>query len=164
MCLCLWKTTQFVDTYEFQLLVAYWATCNFILFTSKPELGIEIDPGMALTLFLSKIGWDKIRTHNLLIVSLGGQFHQHSMGSFCAIIFKLILLAHCVYRTAESWPQFLVLCTGSVQFISVDQIVQHLLHPTLCTAEFVPWDCWLFNLTLVLYTLDCIFAVKTEAT
>jgi len=37
--------------------VPHLATCIFIIFYNEPELGAEIDPGMALTLLPSSIEW-----------------------------------------------------------------------------------------------------------
>ena len=37
---------------------------------NEPEMGTEIDPGMAMIILPSSIGWDDIRTHDLSIVSL----------------------------------------------------------------------------------------------
>ena len=39
---------------------------TFLSLLNEPGLGTGIDPGMALTPFLSWTVWDKIRTHNLL--------------------------------------------------------------------------------------------------
>ena len=39
-------------------------------FMNEPRLGRGIDPGIALTQFLSNVGWDKIQTHDLFIVNL----------------------------------------------------------------------------------------------
>jgi hypothetical protein len=36
--------------------VPHLATCIFLFFYNKPELGVGIDPGMALTPLLSSIG------------------------------------------------------------------------------------------------------------
>jgi len=36
--------------------VPHLATCIFLFFYNEPELGVEIDPGMALTPLLSSIG------------------------------------------------------------------------------------------------------------
>ncbi len=37
--------------------VPHLATCIFLFFYNEPELGVEIDPGMALTPLPSSIGW-----------------------------------------------------------------------------------------------------------
>ena len=42
----------------------------FLSFREWTSVGYRNDPGMSLTPFLSSVGWDKIWTHNLLIVSL----------------------------------------------------------------------------------------------
>jgi len=47
--------------------VPHLATCIFLFFYNEPELGVEIDPGIALTPLPSSIGRD--RTRDLLIVS-----------------------------------------------------------------------------------------------
>ena len=49
--------------------VPHLATCIFLFFYNEPELGVGIDPGMALTPLPSCIGLDGDRTHNLPIVS-----------------------------------------------------------------------------------------------
>jgi hypothetical protein len=38
----------------------YLATCIFLFFYNEPELGVGIDPGMALTPLPSSIGWGSI--------------------------------------------------------------------------------------------------------
>jgi len=38
------------------LVCPIWATCIFLFFYNEPELGVEIDPGMALTPLPSSIG------------------------------------------------------------------------------------------------------------
>jgi len=51
--------------------VPHLATCIFFLFNYwMNQDGYFNWPGMVLTPFPSSIGWDKIRTHNLLIVNL----------------------------------------------------------------------------------------------
>ncbi len=37
--------------------VPHLATCIFLFFYNEPELGVEIDPGMALTPLPSSIEW-----------------------------------------------------------------------------------------------------------
>jgi len=37
--------------------VPHLATCIFLFFYNEPELGVGIDPGMALTQLPSSIGW-----------------------------------------------------------------------------------------------------------
>jgi len=37
--------------------VPHLATCIFLFFYNEPELGVGIDPGMALTPLPSSIGW-----------------------------------------------------------------------------------------------------------
>jgi len=49
--------------------VPHLGTCIFLIFYNEPELGAEINPGMVLTPFPSSIVLDKIRTHDLSIVS-----------------------------------------------------------------------------------------------
>ncbi len=49
--------------------VPHLATCIFLFFYTEPELGVGIDPGMALTPLPSSIGLDRDQTHNLSIVS-----------------------------------------------------------------------------------------------
>jgi hypothetical protein len=43
------------------------ATCIFLIFYKEPELGAEIDPGMALTPL--PYSFERDQTHNLPIVS-----------------------------------------------------------------------------------------------
>ena len=52
--------------------VPYLATYTYIffLFMNKPELGTGINSGMALTPLPFSVRWDKILTHDLLIMSL----------------------------------------------------------------------------------------------
>jgi len=45
------------------------ATCIFLFFYNEPELGVGIDPGMALTPVPSSIGLDGNQTQDLPIVS-----------------------------------------------------------------------------------------------
>jgi len=45
------------------------ATCIFLFFYNESELGVGIDPGMALTPLPSSIGLDGDQTHDLPIVS-----------------------------------------------------------------------------------------------
>jgi len=42
--------------YIFFFGVPHLATCIFLVFYNEPELGVGIDPGMALTPFASSIG------------------------------------------------------------------------------------------------------------
>jgi len=45
-------------------------TCaSALFFYNEPELGVGIDPGMALTPLPSSIGLDGVRTHDLPIMS-----------------------------------------------------------------------------------------------
>jgi len=43
--------------YKYFFGVPHLATCIFLFFYNEPELGLEIDPGMALTPLPSCIGW-----------------------------------------------------------------------------------------------------------
>ncbi len=47
---------QIINLYIF-FDVPHLATFIFLFFYNKPELGVEIDPGMTLTLLPSCIGW-----------------------------------------------------------------------------------------------------------
>jgi len=51
------------------LVCPIWLPVFFLFFYNEPELGVGIDPGMALTPLPSSIGLDGDRTHDLLIVS-----------------------------------------------------------------------------------------------
>jgi len=48
-----------------KICVPQLATCMFLFFHNEPELGVGIDPGMALT----HLALDREQTHNHLIVS-----------------------------------------------------------------------------------------------
>ncbi len=51
------------------LVCPIWLPVFFLFFYIEPELGVGIDPGMALTPLPSSIGLNRDRTHDLPIVS-----------------------------------------------------------------------------------------------
>jgi len=63
-----WSLTHVLTEFIF-LVCPIWLPVFFLFFYNEPELGVGIDPGMALTPLPSSIGLDGDRTHDLLIVS-----------------------------------------------------------------------------------------------
>ena len=67
----IWQGFQFWYFLEKKnfLVCPIWLPVFSYLFYNEPELGVGIDPGMALTPLPSSIGLDRDRTHVLPIVS-----------------------------------------------------------------------------------------------
>ncbi len=86
---------MFYLTYFFG--VPHLATCIFLIFYIEPELGVEIDPGMALTPLPSSIGWG---------LNLRSSDHEPSAlpldHSFCFALKMLVKLTPGLPELSES--------------------------------------------------------------